>query len=609
MRSERLKNSKKTKKETTSRRSFGLEPFTKDKNLKVIICIFLVVSTFAVYGQVQDHEFLNLDDPVYVTQNSEIQAGFTLESVGWAFTTTHDGNWFPVTWLSHILDYQLYGLNPQGHHFTNLFFHIANALLLFLLLARMTGTVWQSGFVAAMFALHPMNVESVAWIAERKNVLSTFFWVLTLWAYLRYTRHTDIKRYLLVALFFALGLMSKPMLVTLPFVLLLLDYWPLGRLQLKNKTPQLKQEENQTTLSRLILEKFPLFILSAGSSITTILVQNSNGAMPSLDLLSLNTRTINALVSYFKYLVTMIWPKGLAIIYPHPGNAVPLWQGLVCGLILVSITIAVVQKVNRMPYLAVGWFWYLGTLVPVIGLVQVGFTAMADRYMYMPLIGIFIIVAWGLPALIARWRHKNKALIITAGIWVTSLMVLTWVQVGQWKNSITIFKHAIEVTDKKYPNFAPAYDNLGIALFHEGKTEEAHSHFKIAVALAPEYPLPHNNLGATLFSVGEVEEAISQYKIAIKLKPSFAEAHNNLGNALLSERRTEEAITHYKMAINLKPDYATAHYNLGVAHHNNHMTEKAIAHYQKAITLKPEFAQAQQSLNMALLELKKRKGF
>ena len=281
MSNDRLKGSKKTKNGTTSPRSVGFKYFETEKILKILICIFLFVSTFVVYVQVHHHDFLNYDDDIYITNNLNAQAGLTSKSIQWAFTTSHDGNWFPVTWFSHIIDYQLYGLNLQGHHFTNLLFHIANTLLLFLVLSRMTGTLWQSGFVAAMFALHPMNVESVAWVSERKNVLSTFFWILTLWAYMRYVQQMDIKRYLLVVLFFALGLMSKPMLVTLPFVLLLLDYWPLGRLRLKNKTTQLMQTENQTGFSRLILEKLPLFILSAGSSITTIVVQRSYGAVES----------------------------------------------------------------------------------------------------------------------------------------------------------------------------------------------------------------------------------------------------------------------------------------------------------------------------------------
>jgi protein O-mannosyl-transferase len=639
MKNKRQKASKKIKKVPVSQRGIGSKPFGVGKILEIATCIFLVISTFAVYGQVQDHDFLNLDDPVYVSHNSMVQAEFTLESVVWAFTTSLDGNWFPVTWLSHILDYQLYGLNPQGHHLTNLFFHIVNALLLFLVLSRMTGALWQSGFVAAMFALHPVNAESVAWISERKNVLSTFFWILTIWAYMRYAQKKNIKRYMLVGILFALGLMSKPMLVTLPFVLLLLDYWPLGRFQLKNKTTKLIQRENHTALSRLILEKFPLFILSAGSCITTIIAQRSNGAVESLDLISLETRIINALVSYFRYLETMVWPNRLAIIYPHPGNALPAWQGVFFGVILVCITIAVIQRVRQMPYLAVGWFWYLGTLVPVIGLVQVGFIAMADRYMYIPLIGIFIMIAWGLPQLVAKWHHRNKVLTLAAGIWVTALMVLTWVQVGHWKSSITIFEHAIKVTDKKYPNFAPVHDNLGIALHQQGKTEEAISNFRTAIALQPKYPLPHSNLGLALFRKGaineaisqykiavkikpdfeqahsnlgsallykgKVKEAISQYKIAIKIKPNYAASHSNLGNALLAEGRTEEAISQYKMAIKLNPDLAEAYNNLGHVFYKNQMTEKAITHYRKAIELKPGFKKALQNLNTALLKLKK----
>ena len=427
-----------------------------------------MVATFAIYSQIQDHEFINFDDDRYITDNLNVKAGLTSESVKWALTNSSHGEWAPVMWLSHIFDYQFYELNPKGHHLTNLFFHIANSLLLFLVLFRMTGAIWQSAFVAAMFAFHPLNVESVAWVSERKNVLSTLFWLLTMWTYIRYVEKSTIKKYGLVLLFFALGLMSKPMLVTLPFVLLLLDYWPLGRLKLGqerdgNETSE-KNTARRSEVFRLVLEKIPLFLLTTGLSIVTFIITKSLGAMNYAEDVTFSTRLTNAMVSYLEYLGKMIWPEKLAIFYSHPGNTLAVWKGILCGMALVGITIISIRLIRKAPYFAVGWFWYLGTLVPVIGIVQVGGQAMADRYTYIPLIGIFIIAAWGVPELISKWRYKEKVLSISVGIIIFTLLITTWRQVSHWKNSITIFKHAIRVTDKKYPNFSVVHNNLGIAL-------------------------------------------------------------------------------------------------------------------------------------------------
>ena len=525
----------KTKEENISRPSGDSNSFEANKIIKFAICIFLVVTTFAVYGQVQDHEFLNHDDPDYVTKNLNVKAGLTSESVKWAFTTSHFSMWHPMTWLSHMLDYQFYGLNPKGHHLTNLLFHIANTLLLFLVLLRMTGALWQSCFVAALFAFHPLNVESVAWVAERKNVLSTFFWLLTMWAYAHYVEKPGVKRYGLVALFFALGLMSKPMLVTLPFVLLMMDYWPLGRLKFAQEKGHNEITGEYTgkrlDIWSLVREKIPLFLLTAGLSITTFIVQKSGGALHAMEVNSLSARLTYAMVSYLEYVKKTLWPEGLAVFYPHPGNALAVWKGILCGMVLVGISAVTIRFIRKVPYLAFGWFWYLGTLVPVIQIVQTGRHGMADRYAYIPLIGIFIIVAWGLPELMAKWRYRDKFLILLTGIYFPILMVTTWNQVSHWKNSITIFKHAIRVTDKEYPDFALTHINLGNALLTERKTEEA----------------------------------ISHYKKAIKLKPGSAISHYNLGNALLVERKTEEGIFHYRMAIKLKPDFADARHNLKIA--------------------------------------------
>ena len=565
--------------------------------MKIAICIFLAVSTFAVYSQVQDHEFINYDDDKYVTNNEYVKAGFTRDSVGWALTTSYNSNWHPMTWLSHVLDAQLFGPNSKGHHLTNLLFHIANVLLLFLVLLRMTGALWQSGFVAALFALHPLNVESVAWVAERKNVLSTFFWLLTMWAYIRYAQKTNLKRYSLVILFFAMGLMSKPMLVTLPFVLLLLDYWPLRRLQ----------SDRRTAISRLVYEKIPLLVLVAGSVVTTLTVQKMGGALGSLNAFPIQERVINALVSYWLYLQKMIWPGGLAIFYAHPENTLSVWKGLATAALLALVTTAAIRLARRAPYFAVGWFWYLGTLIPVIQLVQTGSIAMADRYAYVPLIGIFIIIAWGLPELLAKWRLRSRILTIAAGIWISTLMLMTWNQVSHWKNSITIFSHAIEVTDIEYPDFLLAHNNLANALLAEGRTGKAISHYKMAINLMPDYAVNHNHLANALFAEQKTEEAISHFKMAIELMPDYAIAHNNLGTVLLAEQKTEEAISHYKTAVKLLPDYATAHYNLGFALMKEKKTGEAIFHFKMAIQLEPNNTNAHSNLGNALLAEQKTK--
>ena len=564
--------------------------------MKNAICIFLVISTFVVYSQVQDHEFLNYDDNEYVTENRNVKAGLTRESVVWAFTTSHNANWFPVTWLSHMLDFQLYGSYPPGHLLTNLLFHIANALLLFIVLLRMTGALWQSAFVAALFVLHPFNVESVALVAERKNVLSTFFWFLTMWTYVHYVEKPSVKRYGLVALFFALGLMSKPMLITLPFVLLMMDYWPLGRW---------KFEDDKLDIWHLVREKIPLFLLAVGSGIATLIVQKGGGALQAMEIYSLSARLTNAMVSYLEYLKKTVWPEGLAVFYPHPGNTLAVWKGILCGMALAGITAVAIRFIRKVPYIAFGWFWYLGTLVPVIQIVQTGGHRMADRYAYVPLIGIFIIVAWGLPELMAKWRYREKTLIVLAGILIPILMVMTWNQVSHWKNSITIFTHAIKVTEKKYPNFVIAYNNLGSALLAERKTEEAVSNFKMAIKLNPNYAQAHYNLGNALQAERKTEQAIAHFKMAIRLKPDFADAHNNLARALLDEGKTEQAVYYFKVVIKLQPDFADAHNNLALALLADRKTGEAISHLKIAIKLKPDFADAHNNLGAALLAERK----
>jgi len=529
------------------------------KTKQTIICLLLAAAIFAVYWQTLGHEFVHYDDRKYISQNENI-SGLTWENIVWAFTASRASHWHPVTWLSHMLDYQLYGLNPKGHHLTNVLFHIANAMLLFLVVQRMTGALWQSAFVAALFAIHPLNVESVAWAAERKNVLSAFFWLTAMWAYISYVEKKSVLRYGLVFLLLALGLMSKPMLVTLPFVFLMLDYWPLGRWK-----PGGKGEG----ISRLIIEKVPLMALAVGSSVITYLIQKSSGTIRSLEVVPLQARIVNALVSYLEYLGNMAWPKALAVLYPHPGSALPMWKGVVCGAAIIIISAVAVWMVRRAPYFAFGWFWYLGTLVPVIGLVQSGLQAMADRYTYIPLIGVFIAVAWGLPELLAKWPYRDKVLSGLAGILIPALMVIAWMQVGHWKNSLALFKHTVEATDKKYPTFAVAHIILGDALYKQKKMDEAIVHYKEAIRLDPDFRKAYVRLGDALYKQKKMDEIIVNYKKTIRgtirLNPNLAIAHSNLGDALVEQKKIDEAIVHYKEAIRLDPDFTKAYVKLGVA--------------------------------------------
>jgi len=513
-----MANKKKAKKKPLAKGKATSSPLTKaqvkgfeetdeaNKTLKVAICIFLMVATFGIYSQVQDHEFINYDDGVFVTESSLVQAGLTNENIIRVFTTTHSGGWAPITSISYMLDYQLYGLNPKGFLLTNLFFHIANSLLLFLILFRMTGAIWQSAFVAVVFALHPLNVESVAWVAERKNVLSNFFLLLTIWAYIRYAEKPTTKRYSLVFLLFAFGLMSKSMLVTLPFVLLLLDYWPLERFKLGRREREFKIAQKdkyfngEKNILKLVLEKFPLLILSALCSIMTLILFKKADEPVAQDPVSILAILTNVMISYFEYLWKMLWPKGLAILYAHPGNTLAVWKGVLCGIALLVITTISIKLIRKAPYFVVGWFWYLGTLIPVIGFIPLGQHLIADRYAYLPLIGIFVIIAWGVPELLKEWHYRKNVLKASAGILILTLMPITWIQVSHWESSITVFKHAIKVTDKKYPGFSVVHNNLGNALSAEQKIEEAISHFKMAIKIKPDYADAYNNLGAVLRS-------------------------------------------------------------------------------------------------------------
>ena len=555
-----------------------------------LICLFLVMATLAVYWQVAGYSFLIYDDSAYVTGNRHVQDKFTLESVTWAFTSAHESNWHPLTWLSHMLDFKLYGLNAGGHHLTSLFFHIANTLLLFIVFNKMTGDLWQSGFVAALFALHPLHVESVAWVAERKDVLSTFFWMLTMWSYVWYVENQKVKRYFVVILFFTLGLMSKAMLVTLPFVFLLLDYWPLKRFQ--RGTERLREGDKESApigadIFRLIWEKVPLFILVIIASILTFMAQSSMGAVMPLEVYSLKVRVANAFVSYAGYAVKAIWPVNLAVFYPHPGVLLPWWQTAGSVVLATAACLGAIRVSKLYPYVLVGLFWYFGTLVPVIGLVQIGSQAMADRYTYVPLIGLFIIVAWGIPELLPC-RHRIKIwLAASATVLLTVLMVITWKQVKYWENGTTLFTHTVNVTR----NNSLAHYVLGLSLEEQGKIDEAMVHYSRSAHLNS-YDKAFFKMGYALYQKGKLDEATIHYKKALQMNPNYAEAQNNMGIVLARQGDMDGAIKHYQAALRINPNHAGANYNLGRISVNHGKTAEAIRYYRKALLIEPDMTQA-----------------
>jgi tetratricopeptide (TPR) repeat protein len=555
----------------------------------ILICLFLVIAILLVYWQVRNYSFVNYDDRQYVTQNHYVNTGFTLESIKWSFTAIHASNWHPLTWLSHMLDCQIYGMNPGQHHLTNVLLHILNTLLLFLVFKRMTGKLWQSGFVAALFALHPLHVESVAWVAERKDLLSTFFWMLTLWSYTRYVERSEFYQYLLVVLFFILGLLAKPMLVTLPFVLLLLDYWPLRRFELGSRGESDSQQRR--FYFGLLWEKMPLFFLSALSSVVTYIAQESSGAVNSLAVIPFHIRIANATVSYASYIEKMIWPHHLAVFYPYP-ESISSWKIAGAGLLFGGISVAVCKMVRTKPYVAVGWLWYIGTLVPVIGIVQVGVQKMADRYTYVTLIGLFIIIAWGVPDILVRWRHKRVILAVSTTFILSAVMICTWFQIKNWQNSITLFEHALNVTVDN----SVAHINLGEALAGQGKIDAAVSHYHEALRIKPNLAAPHLNLGVALKEGGKLGEAINHFSKVLGLKSDCAEAHYELGDTLSRKGDFTSAIEHYLEAVRIKPEYAKVYNNLGVILARQNKDKEAIVHFYKAVQIDSTYAGAYYNL-------------
>jgi Tfp pilus assembly protein PilF len=564
---------------------------------RILICLCVIVITLTVYWPVKNHEFIHLDDPLYVTENVHVQGGLTREGVIWALTTDHASNWHPLTWLSLMGDYEVYRLNPAGYHWTNLLFHIANTVLLFLVLHRMTGAMWRSGMVAVLFALHPLHVESVAWVSERKGVLSTLFWMLTMYAYVVYVERPAVKRYVLVVVAFALGLMAKPMLVTLPFVLLLLDYWPLGRLRtgfcikVNGNVHTESLINRDSPLIHVFLEKIPLIVLSAVSSIITLMAQKGGGAIKSFEILPLDSRVNNAIVSYVNYLWKTILPCHMAVFYPYP-PAFSLWSVVGAGVFIMVMTIMLMWYGRRYPYGVVGWLWYMGTLVPVIGFVQAGSQAMADRYSYVPLIGIFIMVVWGTSELFKKWHYGRITLAVLSGCVLTVLIVFTSLQVQKWRDTEMLFRHTARVTDD---NFV-AHDILGYVLLDQGRLDEASIQLREALRINPEYANANTNMAVVLMRQGKYEESLSYFCRVSQLRPGHGDAYYNLGIALIHASQYPEAVVYLNKVLASDPDHAGAHNNIGIAFVHMGKRDEAIFHFREALRIKPDYENAKRNL-------------
>jgi tetratricopeptide (TPR) repeat protein len=611
------------------------------------VCLLLAIAVFLVFGQTLRYGFINYDDNVYVYQNPQVAQGLTLHGIGWAFTHTTSNLYHPLTMMSLMLDAQAYGLKAGGYHLTNILLHGVTAILLFLVLRRMmglrsnksigattpqvglrsnksigattpqvglrtdksagatatqAGVLWPSAFVAAVFAIHPLRVESVAWVTERKDMLSGLFFMLTLGAYVRYaqkrskveSRESRVQAvpaldprpwtldYCLTLLFFTLGLLSKPTLVTLPFVLLLLDYWPLNRFGPSTRT-----------VLRRVFEKFPLLLLAAASSIITFLLQRNSGTLAVLEKQSLTLRLENALVNYATYIYKMLWPENLAALYPYRAGT-PAWEIVAAGGLLLFVTVLVVAFARRFPYLVTGWFWYLGMLVPMIGIVQAGFVTRADRFTYLPQIGLYLIMAWTIKDLTASWRYRRQILGVAAASVIAALMVCAWKQTSYWRDSKSLWIHTLACT----PDNAVAHLNLGLALGTEGRLDEAIEHFQRASEISPNHPQAYNNLGNVLVWKGRPEDAIANFARAIQIQPDYAEAHNNLANMLAKKGQFAEAIAHYQKAIQLNPDYADAHYNLGIVLVRQKQSAEATRQFQLALQINPDNAGAHYNLGV-----------
>jgi Flp pilus assembly protein TadD len=547
---------------------------------------------------VQGHEFLNLDDDLYVTANPNVKGGLTIENVLWSFRFNEVSYWHPLTWLSHMLDCQLFGLHAGSHHFTSLLIHMANTLILFFSFHRMTGAFWRSSFLAALFALHPVQVESVAWVADRKNVLSTLFWVSTLWAYARYAERPSLAKYLLVLVFMSLGLLAKPMLVTLPFVLLLLDYWPLCRWQPSSRAVnQNVFPFAKTSLPHLVYEKLPLLFLSIAAVSVAYLSSLGMGIVISSENVSLMLRIKNALVSYILYVQKIAMPLDLAFFYPYP-KSIPTWQLLSALMGITAITFLVLRVSRRAPYLPVGWLWYLGTLVPVLGLIQQGlWPALADRFLYVPSMGLLLIIVWGWADLATHWRLSRTVIGLSGASVLLAFLVTSKAQVSLWQNSAALFVHALDVTRDNHL----AHYNLGATLQKRGEIQKAFFHYQEALRILPDNPQFHNSLGVALIEKSDLQGALFHFNEAIRLFPDYEDAHNNMGLTLSRLGKMDEASIHYQRAIQIRPDEGFFYFNLGNVQSARGDYQEAISSYMKALLTRPEEENLQLNLGYALM--------
>jgi tetratricopeptide (TPR) repeat protein len=646
-----------------SNRPAPRDPSVPARPVDGLIAAFLVVATLAVFGRACANGFVNYDDGPYATQNRHVQNGLTVDGIRWAFSTTQSGNWHPLTWLTLQLDSTLFGTGrPAGYHLTNVLLHAANSALLFLVFARMTQAPWRSALVAALFAFHPLHVESVAWVSERKDVLSTLFWMLTLFAYVRYTERPRRARYLMVALFLTLGLAAKPMLVTLPFVLLLLDYWPLRRSpqEIAEKTartlpleprsrglpaqrvlgpaftpgddalggppspvsrgfslPRLEPGDSSQQVqrgrrdlaasgspslpssrpswTRLLVEKIPFFAIAVVFSGIALFAQNKEGALRTFEEVPFRIRLENVPVAYVRYIGMTLWPQRLAVFYPLPAGDFPIWQWAGSLLLLIAVSIFAFRYAARWPWLAVGWLWYPGTLVPVIGIVQVGRQALADRYSYVPSIGLFLIAGWGMAELFCRLGWSRRLLWVGAGTAIASCMAVTWLQIAYWHDSVTLWQRAIECADSDL-----AYSQLGQALAEKGERDPARQQFLLALERNPDNAQAHYNLGRLLADEGKLDEAIARYTEALRIDPAYTKANGSLGIALAQQGHVDRAIGYFILALRSAPDSPEAHYNLGVAFGQKGNRIDAIQEFSEALRIDPTYTPARQHLDAIL---------
>jgi tetratricopeptide (TPR) repeat protein len=556
---------------------------------KIAIIIFLTVSTLAIYWQIGGHEFIRFDDQIYLIENPYIRNGFSFSTVKWAFTSVYAANWHPLTWLSHMLDVQLFGMRPAGHHLGNVFLHILNAMLLFLLLSRSTGALWKSAVVAMLFALHPLHVESVAWASERKDVLSTLFWFLTLYFYTRYSELPGRKFYITTLCVFTLGLMSKPMLVTVPIVMLLMDYWPLKRLHFDGRTsPSLSTRH-------LLIEKLPFLLLAIISCGITYYAQQSGNAMTELAASPLSERLSNAAISYISYLIKTFWPVNLSVFYPYNMN-IPVWQSICAFVLLTIISVLVCMKHTRYPYLTIGWFWFLLTLIPVIGVVKVGLQSMADRYTYIPLTGIFIMSVWGMSDFVNRAKFRFNVLPYLAAITFIACGASTWHQLGYWRTTKVLFSHADQAVQNNYM----ALYILGGELEKEGLLDEALEAYNRSVSIAPWYEYAKINRDIILLHQGRLDAAAVKYSEKVLQHPDSVSGYISLGVVMALQNRLEEAEKYFKSALALYPQSEEAHYNLALTLSRAGRLDEAILHYRKTLEISPKDLNTLNNLGVTL---------